>query len=126
MRSFYNPLKSARGESSSNHILSQHFEQSFDIIAPSTSTTNPNTTCETIPPSLNNIPIPHTNIDSFFISLSFSKSEYNSALMSLKLHSAPGPDLISNRILKRLPHETHSFILKMFNLMYHRCIFPAE
>lgn len=56
----------------------------------------------------------------------FTRQEYYTAIVSLKAKSAPGPDLISNKIIKELPTSANQFLIRLFNLMFNYDKFPAQ
>lgn len=111
----------SRQEKSSHIILSENqFFAAFEKLA----SRNP------IPPQeledIINMLFEGNDLDSVFMLHSFSQAEYAAAISSLKLRAATGPDLISNKIIKLFPAELHSLILKIFNLMFHKSIFPKK
>lgn len=57
---------------------------------------------------------------------SFTPMEYKAATTSLKLRAASGPDLITNKIITQFPEEVHTLILKIFNLIFHKSVFPNK
>lgn len=57
---------------------------------------------------------------------SFSRTEYEAAIASLKLHASPGPDLITNKIVRQFSEEMRTLIFKIFNLMFHKSKFPKK
>jgi len=103
-----------RNEQINNTLISVNdFHETFDKIAPQTQNLD-----QINLDMIHNIsPLP-SNEDSTFLLIPFTIEEYNTAISSLKSRSAPGPDLISNKIIKNLPEVMHKLILKIFNLMY--------
>lgn len=67
-----------------------------------------------------------TNIDKEFLLTPFSKQGYREAIAKLKIRSSSGPDLISNKIIKKFPEELHLFILKIFNLIFNKSTYPQQ
>lgn len=73
-----------------------------------------------------NIPFEGHNVNKDFLLRPFSAKEYYECVSSLKIKSAPGPDLISNQIIKKLPQELHIIILKLFNIMFNKGVYPTQ
>ncbi|KMQ84173.1 pol-like protein [Lasius niger] len=114
---------SNRGKNLPNRtmISEKNFCDAFDKIAPPKPAQAPLNT-----EALLDLPFHGNDVDLSFMFTPFNASEYENAITSLKLRSAPGPDLISNRIIKKFPAELHSLILKIFNLMFNKSKFPKE
>ncbi|KMQ89380.1 pol-like protein [Lasius niger] len=102
-------------------ISKKNFCDAFDKIAPPGPAQAPLNT-----EALLDLPFYGNDVDISFMFTPFNASEYEDAITSLKLQSAPGPDLISNRIIKKFPAELHSLILKIFNLMFNKSKFSKE
>lgn len=75
---------------------------------------------------LEGIPFDRVNFASDFLLKPFADTEYNESVSFLKIKSAPGSDLISNQIIKKLPQELHIIILKIFNIMFNKGIYPKQ
>lgn len=56
----------------------------------------------------------------------FTWSEYQQALKSQKINSAPGPDGLSNKVIRNLPEAVHKKILKIFNEIMNEGHFPTS
>ncbi|KDR24442.1 hypothetical protein L798_06509, partial [Zootermopsis nevadensis] len=52
-------------------------------------------------------------------------SEVAQAIKELKLGNAPGPNGISNRVLRHLPRRAITFLTKVFNAVLRRQHFPS-
>ena len=57
---------------------------------------------------------------------SFNITEINNAIDNLKDSSAPGPDEISNTMIKNLDQENRPHLLKLFNLSWSEHVTPAS
>lgn len=56
----------------------------------------------------------------------FSMPEFEAVLSSLKCKAAPGPDLISNKIIAKLTDDVKSILLGIFNKMFNSGIYPKD
>jgi hypothetical protein len=54
-----------------------------------------------------------------------SASEIIEIIDKLKPKSPPGPDAISNKLLKNLPTPTIAFLSNLFNFLFHTSYFPT-
>lgn len=61
-----------------------------------------------------------------FLLKPFTAEELNLAIRSIKVKSASGPDLISNKILANLPEIGQVVLLRIFNHIFNFGAFPAE
>lgn len=55
-----------------------------------------------------------------------SLEEYKNAVNSFKPNTAPGPDLISFKVIQRLPISIHKKVLDFFNNILKSCIIPES
>lgn len=56
----------------------------------------------------------------------FSRQELGAAISSLKIKSASGPDLISNRMIRNLPSIGRTFLLRIFNRIFSHGTIPKS
>ena len=56
----------------------------------------------------------------------FKTSTVNDIIFCLKVRKAPGPDNISNRIIKSFPQDTISLLTRIFNACVHISHFPSQ
>ncbi|XP_029680040.1 uncharacterized protein LOC115245731, partial [Formica exsecta] len=103
-------------------IDEEEFHAAFNKLAPHTP----------VPPlstsdlgALSDLPFT-ASCDAAFMQKNFSIYEFNAAVSSLKTKSAPGPDLISNKIIKKLPENLHKLILKIFNCFFNKGSYPSQ
>lgn len=120
IRSFSNRYQ---GNPNNTMINEKEFNEAFNKIAPLTPPSSPSTIDLE---ELNNIPFTRRNSDDIYLVNPFSITEYKAAILSLKTKSAPGPDLISNKIIKKFPTELHYLILSLFNYMFTNSTYPHQ
>ncbi|KMQ91490.1 pol-like protein, partial [Lasius niger] len=103
-----------QGTSHRTSISEECFHEAFNKLAP----LQPEQPLD--PDNIKNLfALPSTinNLENDFLLTPFITMEYEEAINTLKTRSAPGSDLISNKIIKKFPAELHMLILKIFNLI---------
>jgi hypothetical protein len=73
------------------------------------------------PPSSHTKPHPNETLDKYI-----TKSHYDRAINRAPFGKAPGPDAITNELIKYLPEEAHALICKLFQLMAKHNYTPRE
>jgi len=102
-------------------IAEKKFNEAFNKLAPQQETDQ--SISDEDKQAIWNIPCNISENDISYLFTPFSPMEYGKAT-TLKSRLAPGPDLISNKIIKKIPHVTHSLILKIFNIFFNKGSYP--
>ena len=79
---------------------------------------------EEVPPV--DIPLRDVGLPAEQLDVSFSRTEFDAAMVACKARSAPGLDGISYEIFRRFTEETRSFLLRLFNGMFQTSSYPAS
>jgi len=75
-------------------------------------TTNPKTLFEVTPPTHSTAPHPVTSLDSYI-----TRSHYDRATIRAPEGKAPGPDAMTNELIKHLSEATHILLYNLFRIM---------
>ncbi|KMQ93500.1 pol-like protein [Lasius niger] len=116
--------KKRKGNSSNLIIAEKEFNEAFNKLAPQQVIDQP--ISDEDKQAIWNIPCNIKENDTSYLLTPFSSTEYGEVITTLKTKSAPGPDLISNKIIKKIPPATHSLILKIFNIFYNKGSYPEH
>lgn len=116
--------KKRKGNSSNLIIAEKEFNEAFNKLAPQQVIDQP--ISDEDKQAIWNIPCNIKENNTSYLLTPFSSTEYGEVITTLKTKSAPGPDLISNKIIKKIPPATHSLILKIFNIFYNKGSYPEH
>lgn len=122
LKAFQNSNTCSRDIFNRNNVDITGFYAVFDKIAPPNGCAHMSATHN----SDLNVPVSNSSPANFFLNSSLSEKEYFAVLSTVKVNSASGPDLISNRINFHFPHHLHIILLDLFNIMLENSIFPLQ